>query len=194
MATGPQPPRPPVPPQPPGSGSNAITIALLIVALVVVVGCIGVWVSLRVISRAVHVDVQDGKNGKEQQVSIHTPLGSLEVKHDLDEASLELPIYPGATQLKNHDSATVNINIADETKVRVVAGKFETSDPLDKVVAFYHDRLAGEVTSFKQKTEDGKTVFEIKHGKQEKSVSLKNDGDKTNIELVRVSEGTQEAN
>ena len=157
------------------------------------VGGIGVWVGLRFLSNAVHVQVEQEGGGK-KEVSIKTPLGSLEVNQDVNEASLGLPIYPGATRIKEHDSATVNIDIADEAKVRVLAGKFETSDSVDKVIAFYHDRLGDQVTKFKEKDEEGKTVFEIKHDKQEKVVALKSNGDKTVIELVRVSEGSPEAN
>ena len=65
---------------------------------------------------------------------------------------------------------------------------------VDKVRAFYHDRLGDQVTKFKEKDEEGKTVFEIKHDKQDKVVALKSSGDKTVIELVRVSEGHPEAN
>jgi hypothetical protein len=193
MATNPQPPRPPAPPQPPGSRSNLVAIALLFLALVVLVGCIGVWVGLRFLSNAVHVQVAKEDSGK-KEVSIKTPLGSLEVNKDVNEASLGLPIYPRATRIKEHGSATVSIDIADEEKVRVLAVKFETPDSVDKVIAFYHDRLGNEVTKFKEKDESGKTVFEIKHDQQDKIVSLKSSGDKTVIELVRVSEGKSEAN
>ena len=193
MATSPQPPRPPAPPQPPRTGSHILAIALLLLALIVVVGGVGVWVGLRVLSNAVSVHVDKGGAGK-KEVSIKTPLGSLEVNQGVNEASLGLPIYPGATPLKVHDSATVNLDIADEAKVRILAGKFETVDPLDKVVAFYHDRLGNQVTSFKEKDEEGKTVFEVKSEKQQKVVALKSDGDKTVIELVRIAEGKREAN
>ena len=193
MATTPQPPRPPVAPQPPSSGSHFLAIALLLLALIVVLGVAGVMVGVHVLTNAVHVNVDQADSGK-KAVSIKTPLGSLEVNHGVNEASLGLPIYPGATAIKEHDSATVNIDIADEAKVRLLAGKFETPDSLDKVVAFYHDRLGDQVTSFKEKNEEGKTVFEIKHDKQTKVVALKSDGGKTLIEMVRVSEGRPEAN
>jgi len=193
MATTPQPPRPPVAPQPPGSGSHFLAIVLLLLALIVVLGALGVFVGVRVLTNAVHLNVEQADSGK-KNVSIKTPLGSLEVNQGVNEASLGLPIYPGATAIKEHDSATVNLDIADEAKLRVLAGKFETPDSLDKVVAFYHDRLGDQVTSFKEKNEEGKTVFEIKHDKQTKVVALKNDGGKTLIEMVRVSEGRPEAN
>ena len=161
-------------------------------ALIVVLGAAGVIVGVRVLSNAVHVNVDQANNGK-KAVSIKTPLGSLEVNRGVNEANLGLPVYPGATAIRETDSGTVNIDIADEAKVRLLAGKFETPDSLDKVVAFYHDRLGDQVTSFKEKNEEGKTVFEIKHDKQTKVVALKNDGGKTLIEMVRVSEGRPEA-
>jgi len=193
MEPNPQPPRPPAPPQPSGGRSHVVTIALLLFVLIVLIGGIAIWGGLRFLSNAVHVQVAQEGGGK-KEVSIKTPLGSLEVTHDLNEASLGLPIYPGATRLKDHDSATVNIDIADEAKVRVLAGKFETRDSVDKVIAFYHDRLGDQVTKFKEKDAEGKTVFELKRDKQDKVVALKTDGDRTVIELVRVSEGNSEAN
>lgn len=193
MATYPQPPRPPVPPHPPGTGSHAVTIALLILALIVLVGGLAVWGGLRFLANNVHVHVENEGGGK-KEVSIKTPLGSLEVNKDVDEASLGLPIYPGATRLNENDSATVNINIADEAKFRVLAGNFETPDPIDKVTAFYHEHLGDRVTRFKEKDAEGNTVFEMKHDNQDKVVALKSKGDKTVIELVRMSARQSEGN
>lgn len=193
MATSPMPPRPPSPPPPPRSNSNYIAIAFLLLALLVVVVGVAIWGGLGLLSRAVHIHVNEQGAGK-KEVSISTPVGSLEVNRDVNEASLGLPIYPGATRIVDKGSATVNIDIADETKVQVLAGKFETSDSTDKVRDFYHARLGDQVTKYRDRDENGKTVFELKHDKQDKVVTLKYDGDKTIIELVRVSEGNSEAN
>jgi len=193
MATSPQPPRPPAPPQPPGSRSHIVAIALLLLALIVLVGGIAVWAGLRFLASAVHVQVENRGGGK-KEVSVKTPFGSVEVNKNVNEASLGLPIYPGAIHITEQGSATLNLDIADEAKLHVLAGRFETPDSLDKVVAFYHDRLGDQVTNFKEKNEEGKTVFEIKHDKQDKVVALKSSGDKTVIELVRVSEGPWDAN
>jgi len=192
MATSPQPPRPPAPPQSSGSSGNFVVIALLLLALVIVAGGMGVWFGLRFLSSAVHVQVS--REGDKKEVSIKTPVGSMEVHKDVDEASLGLPIYPGATRIKEKGSATVSFDIMDEAKVQVLAGKYETSDSVDKVRTFYHDRLGDQVTKYKERDEQGKTVFEIKHDKQDQVVALKRSGDKTVIELVRVSEGSPEAN
>ena len=192
MSTSPQPPRPPAPPPPPRSTNNFVVIALLLLALMVLIGGMGIWAGLHYLSNALHVQV--AHEGNKKEVSIKTPVGSMEVHKDVDEASLGLPIYPGATRIKEKGSATVNFDIMDEAKFQILAGKFETSDSVDKVRAFYHDRLGDQVTKFKQRDEEGKTVFEIKHDKQDQIVALKRYGDKTVIELVRVGEESAEAN
>jgi hypothetical protein len=193
MATNIQPPRGPEPPQPPGTRSHFLAIVLLSLALIIVIAGLGIIVGLHAISNAVHLNVQQGGGGR-KAVSIKTPLGSLEVNQDVNEASLGLPIYPGARAIKEDDTATVNLDFANQANLRVLAGKFETLDSIEKVTAFYHDRLGDEVTKFKEKDNEGKTVFEIKHDQQQKVVALKNDGSKTVIELVRISAGKPEAN
>jgi hypothetical protein len=193
MATSPQPPRPPMPPQPPRSGSTIVLIVVLFLALIVVVAGLGIWTAAHIITRNVHVQVAQGDGGK-KEVSIQTPIGSLAVHREVNEASLGLPIYPGATRVKDKDSATVSIDIADQAKVRVLAAKFETPDSYEKVRAFYRAQLGDQVTRYREKDAEGKTVFEIKHDKQEKVVALKSKGDVTEIELVRVSEGHGEGN
>lgn len=179
-----QPAHPPAPPQPPATRSHFVVIALLLLALIVVVGVVGVGIGVHVLSNAVNVHVDQAGGGK-KEVSISTPLGSLQVNQGVDELSLGFPIYPGATPIKENDSATVNIDIANEAKVRILAGKFVTPDALDKVAAFYHNRLGDQVTKFQEKSQEGKTVFEIKHDKQERVVALKSNGNKTEIEMVR---------
>ena len=193
MANDFQPARPPAPPQQPAGRSHFVVIALLLLALIIVVGVVGVGIGVHVLTNAVHVHGDQTGSGK-KEVSINTPLGSLQVNQGVNELSLGLPIYPGATPIKENDSATVNIDIANEAKVRILAGKFETPDALDKVAAFYHNRLGDQVTKFQEKNQEGKTVFEIKHDKQERVVALKSNGNRTVIEMVRVSEGQPEAN
>ena len=136
MSTSPQPPRAPVPPQPPRSGSNIVAIALLVLALIVLVSGIAVWTGLRFLSHNLRMQVED-RGGRGKEVSINTPVGSIEVHHDVDEDSLSLPLYPGATRVKDKDSASVDLGFGGEASVQVLAAKFETSDSLERVKAFY---------------------------------------------------------
>ncbi len=190
MATAPQPPRPPVPPR---AGSPVVAIALLILALIVLTSVIAVWTGLRFLSRGVQVHV-DERGGDKKEVSIKTPVGSLEVRKDVNEAQLGLPLYPGAKRLKGEDSATVSLGLPDEQSVRVVAAKFETTDAFDKVRDFYKTRLGTEVTRITERSPEGKTIFEIKKGDTEKVVALKNWDSGTRIELVHVTHGRPETN
>ena len=192
MAAVPQSPRPPVGPPPPRTGTHIVLIALLVLALIIVVSGMAVWVGLRFLSRTVQVSVEEGREGKE--LSIKTPVGSIEINQEVDEVRLGLPIYPGATRVRGDDSATVRIDIAGEQGVGVVVAKFETADPLEKVRDFYKERLGASVTKFVERSKEGKTVFEMKAKGQEKFVALSEAGRKTRIELVRVTHGTTETN
>ena len=193
MATAPQPPRPPAPPVPRHTGSNLVAIALLVLALIVVTAVLAVWLGLRFLSHNVRVQVDESAGGK-KEVSISTPVGSLEVGKEVNEARLGLPIYPGAKRMKDEGSATVNIGVPDEENFRIVAAKYETPDPLEKVKDFYKEHLGKEVTKFVEKSPEGKTVFEIKHGDQEKVVALEGRASGTQIALVRVSHSREGVN
>jgi hypothetical protein len=192
MATSPQPPRPPVGPLPPRTGSHVVAIALLTLALIVLVAGLAVWMGLRFLSHNVQVQVEDSTGGK-KGIAIKTPVGSLDVQGEVNEARLGLPLYPGATRV-NKKGATVNIDLPGNQSVRVVAATFETPDQLEKVKAFYQERLGSEVTKFTGRSREGKTVFEIKRRSEEKVVALREVGGGTRIELVRVTYGLAEAN
>jgi hypothetical protein len=183
---------------------------LLILALIVVVSTLAVWAGLRYLSQSFRVQVEEGGSGK-KEVSIKTPIGSLEVHPEVSEARLGLPIYPGARPTSEDEGATVNFDFANEESVRIVAGKFETPDSLERVKEFYRARLGDRVTKFTEKSPEGKTVFEIKTSEQESErtptlvgrragygddrvVALRSYGDGTRIELVRVSHGHEEGN
>ncbi|HUY15740.1 MAG TPA: hypothetical protein VMX16_19245 [Terriglobia bacterium] len=189
MSMPPQPPRPPAPPAPPKSGANIVLIVVLILGIIVVGAIFAVWTGLRLISHNVHVNVSEGWNGK-KQVSIQTPAGNVEVRKraGITEASLGLPIYPGATSVASDDSANVSIGVPGHEHVGLVVSHYETSDPLDKVCDFYHERLSGQVTRFTERDEHGNMVFEVKQNKLQKFVSLREENGKTQISLVRVGE------
>jgi len=202
MSTSPQPPRPPVPPQappaplapqPPRSGSNIVAIALLVLALIVLVSGIAVWTGLSFLSHNLHVQIED-RGGSQKEVSIQTPVGSLEVHKDVSVDNLDLPIYPGAIRVKDRDSATVDMGFGGEAGVRILAARFETSDSLEAVKSFYKDQLGSSVTKFTNGGSAGKSAFEVKGKDLEKVVEIEGAGGKTVIKLVRISVGKGESN
>jgi len=220
MATASQPPQVSPPPlfPPPRSGSNLIPIALLIVGLIVVLSVVAIWGGVRFLERGVKIHVTD-RGDDRKQVSIKTPFGGLEVNKNggVSEASLGLPLYPGATRAPGEDSASVSLAFPGANGLHVVAGKFDTSDSFDKVRGFYQDRLTalagpltweasidshrheddlenGEMGCFWGVDNDGKTVFKIKQKGEERVVALMSVASGTRIELVRVAKSSGEAN
>lgn len=82
-------------------------------------------------------------DGKDKDVDIHSPFGSVSVHAGTVEAKdIGLPAYPGARPAKsddddnNDDNANVNIS-SPFFGVKVVVQKFETDDSPDKVLDFY---------------------------------------------------------
>jgi len=198
MTTVPQPAPPTAPPAPPCPSRNVLPIVWLSLALIVVVSLVVVLAGLRFISHAVsgsvQVHVKAGESGR-KEVSIRTPIGSFEVNKDVNEARLGLPIYPGAKRMKDDDSgAAINMSFGGEQGVRLVVVKLETPDSLEQVRNFYQERIGSEVTKFRDKDEDGKTVFEIKRKDMDKIVALKSVWGGTRIELVHVEHGGSETN
>ena len=193
MSVTPQMPRGPESPRPPQARGHMVAIALLVLGLIVTVSAIALWVGFRYLSRNMQLQVKEGAD-KKKSASIKLPFASFEARQDVDEASLGLPIYPGATRVKDKDAATVNMEFGGEEGVRIVAAKFDTPDRVEKVSAFYRDRLGGRVTKYTEKDSWDKTVFEIKKGDNAKVVSLMRRSDGTLIELVRVDHQKTDVN
>ena len=88
------------------------------------------------------VTTHEKDNGRKDDVDIRTPFGSLSVKEgSTDIKDTGLALYPGARATKGddddrHHSANVNIS-SSLFGLKVVALKFQSDDPSDKVLAFY---------------------------------------------------------
>ncbi len=88
------------------------------------------------------VTTHEKDNGRKDDVDIRTPFGSLSVKEGAtDIKDTGLALYPGARATKDddddrHHSANVNIS-SSLFGLKVVALKFQSDDPSDKVLAFY---------------------------------------------------------
>ena len=211
----PQAPQPPLPSSPPRQSSNTLAIVLLVLGLIILLSGIAIWGGLHFLVHNVKVQVDRGENSKE--VTIKTPFGGIQVNKNADvtEASLDLPIYPNATPLKDSHSATVSLGLPGDKRLRIVAGKFETGDSLENVRGFYQNRLTAQDGPFTQKAkidsehndlgdkntgnfmgvdDAGKTVFKMQQKGDVRVVTLEKKSGGTRIELVRVSQVTAEPN
>jgi len=106
------------------------------------------------------IAVDKAKNGEDKNVKIDTPLGGLHVSSDgTTAADVGLPVYPGAqlSQKKDGDkSADIHFGFGDwQFRLKVV--KYESSDPPDKILAFYKKALGryGDVIECSGKTPVG---------------------------------------
>ncbi|MGH9344575.1 MAG: hypothetical protein ACRD19_12555 [Terriglobia bacterium] len=187
-------PAPITPRRPPSS--HGVLIALLVLALIVVCAVAALIYGVRIISQNVSVR-HEGQN----QVSIKTPVGSIDVNQgaETDPALIGLPLYPGAQRVNDKDSANVNLDFPggrnnQGVAVSVVAAKFETPDPLDKVAAYYRDQLSGQISKTTSSHAGQEIAFEIKRENLDKVVALKTTASGTEISLVRVRHGEDEAN
>jgi hypothetical protein len=94
------------------------------------------------------VDVHESGPGK--NVDIKSPLGAVSVRTDVKNPDTGLPVYPGATPLRdNDDPKSANVNVSSRWfAVRVVAAKYESADAQEKILDYYRNemRTYGPVT------------------------------------------------
>lgn len=98
-----------------------------------------------------NVNVSDKKEGGKQKVDIESPLGSLHVRTEPDPKDTGIAVYPGARRTERHDNRGGGAHVNIESSMfglKVVAVEFESDDPPQKLLDFYHRELKryGEVT------------------------------------------------
>ena len=102
------------------------------------------------LAAACSIDVQRDDDARgSADVDIRTPVGDVLVKTEVVTDGIGLPVYPGATQLREQDepqSASVNVGNG-VFGVTVLAAKYESADAADSILTFYKRELAryGEV-------------------------------------------------
>jgi len=123
-----------------GSGTSAVKIILIIVAIFIGLGILGagafgfmVWR----VARSVHVS---GPNG---EVSVNTPGGSFTANSNehFSASDLGVDIYPGAESAKGG----MRITLPTGSSVTAV---FVTSDSKDQVVSYYKEKLGSQTSVF----------------------------------------------
>jgi flagellar basal body-associated protein FliL len=165
---------PPVP-APPSQGSGALKIILIVVAVIFVVGILGIGTLVFVVRRVAqntHVRNKDGN------VRVETPFGAVQSTNNPDEASrnLGIDVYPGARVLKG--------NTASIGGMHTVEAELETDDSAEKVMAFYSSRFPNANVSTKDQNHyaivstDNNNLITIK---------IEPEGSKTLIKIANVT-------
>jgi hypothetical protein len=141
---------------PPGSGSNAVKIILIIVAVFVGLGLVGagafgfmIWR----VSRAIH---SHGPNG---EVSLSLPGGSITTSGASSFTSDDLgtDIYPGAQST----SGGMRMDLPSGS---MVTGAYLTSDSKDAVVTFYKSKFGSNASVYDSADS---AMISVKEGDQE---------------------------
>lgn len=165
------------PPAPTGEGSSALKVIFIVFAVIAAIGVLGIatvsFVALRV-ARNTHVRHEG------DQVKVETPFGNVETSKDADQAAKDLgiDIYPGAeTQKEGASSAALG-------NIRTVTAAFESSDPLDKVCAFYRSKFPAAMST----TADRNHCTIVSNDKQNMvTINVESSGDKTKFQITNVS-------
>jgi hypothetical protein len=163
---------------PPAKKSNTLKIVLIIIAVVVGLGIIGVTAVGYMAYRFAKSSHLEEKNGK---VKIQSPFGNMETTTDPDEAAknIGVDLYPGA-QMSRNGSATVTIG-----GMHTTSAVMETSDEPAKVAEFYREKLP----NIKYSTAQG-DHYSMASGDRDDmiSINIQGQGDgKTMIQISRVT-------
>jgi hypothetical protein len=93
--------------------------------------------------------VQKKGEGANKKVDIETPVGSLHVNTEVDPKDTGLAVYPGSTRAEDEEKKhAANLSIDSSLfGAKVVAIKYRSGDPPDKLLDFYRKQLKayGEV-------------------------------------------------
>jgi hypothetical protein len=166
----------------PKSGSSTLKVVLIIVAVFVGLGFLGMCAIGFIAWRAAHA-IRVAANG--EKLSLSTPGGTFSANGDesFSASDLGTDIYPGATAGKGSMRMTLPTGT-------MVSGVYVTSDSKDQVAAFYKSRFGTQnVTSFD--SADGSVITYAKSQQESVVVTINSspseyDG-KTQIHIVHTT-------
>jgi zinc-ribbon domain len=167
----------PVPPPTVQKNSNALKIILIVVAVIVGMGVLGVaavsFIGYRI---ATHTRVRN----HDGNVQVETPFGSVQTSTDPDEAARDLGIdsYPGAAVVKG---STSRMNMGN---MHTAAADFESSDSPSTVADFYKSKVPG--ANVISSENDHYTIISTDK-KNMLTISIEPKDGKTRIHIAKVS-------
>jgi hypothetical protein len=162
---------------PPTGGSSALKVILIVVAVIVGIGIIGM-VTVGVVGYRIAKSSRVSQQG--DHVKVDTPFGSVETSKDPEQAAKDLGIdvYPGAEVQKNGASSATFGNI------RTVTAFFESTDSPDKVCAFYKSKFpAAQVTTADQ----NRCTIVSNDRKNMVTINIEANGDNSKIQITSVT-------
>lgn len=117
---------------------------------------------------------------KDKNLDVRSPIGDLHLGKDADAQKAGLPLYPGARpqHKDNEDGDALNLALATENVgMKLIVAKYETNDPAEKVLAFYHEKMKKYGKVLECHSTDDKMGSQRDEDKKEGSQPLKCEGD-----------------
>lgn len=154
--------------------------------------CLGMAaMAIAVTTVARHAQAVPAQDQGDDEISVKTSKGGLDLSSQVKAKEIGLPVYPGATYLNDHDKdgggLAFSLTRPDKPDVKFVVAKFETSDDIAQVRDFYRKKLGHRVTKVSVDAGNGNVSFELRVDKQHaKFVALKSTSGRTEIDLVRL--------
>ena len=154
-----------------------LAIVFLMIATCVVVAGI-------IVARTIRVHGTHSGNN----LQVVTPFGSIRVdqNHDGRPETAGMPLYPGAQPSGHGENASVDLSAFGNNNLHIVAGKWETPDPIDKVQKFYQERFP-EMSVIQH---HGRVEMHSVDGHSKRIIALRTlrGGEATEISLASVGE------
>jgi uncharacterized OB-fold protein len=166
-----------------GQSSGALKIILIVAAVIVAVGILGM-ATLGIITWRIAQKTHVRHEG--DHVKVETPFGTVESTKDPEAAvrNLGVELYPGAQVMKS-GAASPNFG-----GVRTASANFETSDSVDKVASFYKAKFPNAMV----------TTSDVNHctivSNQSKNlitINIQATGDRTQIQIANISRKSDSA-
>ncbi len=174
----------PVQTQPPPGSSSALKTVLIIVAVVVGLGILGIAM-LAIIG--IHFAKHSHVTREGDHVKVESPFGTVESSKDPEKAAKDLgvDVYPGAQAQKN-GAASVSFG-----NMHTIAANFESSDSVDKVCAFYKSKFPNATVN----TSDQNHCTIVSSDQQNMiTINVEASGDTTKFQITSVSKKLTQSN
>jgi hypothetical protein len=158
-------------------GSSALKVILIVVAVIVGIGILGM-VTVGIVGYRIAKSSHVSQQG--DHVKVDTPFGSVETSKDPEQAAKDLgvDIYPGAEVQKNGASSATFGNI------RTVTAMFESSDAPDKICSFYKSKFPAANVSTSQQNH---CTIVSNDRKNMVTINIEGEGDTSKIQITNVT-------
>jgi hypothetical protein len=158
-------------------GSSALKIILIVVAVIVRIGILGM-VTVGIVGYRIAKSAHVSQQG--DHVKVDTPFGSVETSKDPEQAAKDLgiDIYPGAEVQKNGASSATFGNI------RTVTAMFESSDAPDKICTFYKSKFPAATVS---SSHQNHCTIVSNDRKNMVTINIEGEGDTSKIQITNVT-------